>query len=465
MVSPESVIRYGVNVAKNYNLEYYEIRYQSVYSEDIIISNGKSPKVYRNIDAGIGIRVIHEGGVGFSSTNILTRAYIERAIKDATENARLNSRKVSLKTAPYEESDKSISYFISERIKYIDIPIDERIAFLLDLARSVESYINAVRIYEVKIKYTREEKLVENSDGISVYSRIPRTLNGFDNGRILTRTYSIGGSGGFEIIKESNINDVLNNDVKALSNYIERAEKIPTSELDLIFSSEVVKALIYEIGRSLEADRILRIKPSKDDRSLFTSSSLGEKIGNSEIHISDDPTIPSSYGFYLYDDECVKARKHELIKEGYVNEFLHSRLTASLMQGASSNGASRAYSFNVEPSTTISNIYLEAGDYNFDELIEDIVYGVYAKSLFDWMVLNRGTAIRLNILEAYLIENGSITTPIKNLTIEIPIYDMLSKIDARGMDIKLYPVCKHKIPSSSGGPSVRIRNIKVFGGV
>ena len=148
-----------------------------------------------------------------------------------------------------------------------------------------------------------------------------------------------------------------------------------------------------------------------------------------------------------------------------MNEFLHSRLTASLMQGASSNGASRAYSFNVEPSTTISNIYLEAGDYNFDELIEDIVYGVYAKSLFDWMVLNRGTAIRLNILEAYLIENGSITTPIKNLTIEIPIYDMLSKIDARGMDIKLYPVCKHKIPSSSGGPSVRIRNIKVFGGV
>jgi TldD protein len=239
--------------------------------------------------------------------------------------------------------------------------------------------------------------------------------------------------------------------------------------MDVVVGSEVAGIIAHEaVGHPFEADRILGRESAQAGRSYVTLSMLGEKIGSEEVNVSDDPTIPGSFGFYLYDDEGVEARKRELIRDGLVNEFLHNRETAGRLE-VKSNGAARAGGFDKEPIVRMANTYFEPGDFSFDELIEDIVEGMYIKSFMEWNIDDTRLNQRYTGLEAYLIENGEVTKPVKNPILETTTFELLSKLDARGNSLRFYPGNCGKgdpmqvVPVWMGGPPLRFRDVYVFG--
>ena len=195
---------------------------------------------------------------------------------------------------------------------------------------------------------------------------------------------------------------------------------------------------------------------------------IGTKIGSEVVNVVEDPTLPRSFGFYLFDEEGVKARRRYLIKEGKVSEFLHNRETASEF-GVSSNASSRATAYDREPIVRMSNTFVEPGNLEFDELVEGVRYGVYIKNFMEWNIDDRRYNQRYVGLEAYRIEDGQLRGRLKGPILELTTPALWSAVDAVGKDLEFSAASCGKgdpmqgIPVWTGGPSIRLKNIRLGG--
>ncbi|MEM4589937.1 MAG: TldD/PmbA family protein, partial [Candidatus Micrarchaeia archaeon] len=169
-----------------------------------------------------------------------------------------------------------------------------------------------------------------------------------------------------------------------------------------------------------------------------------------------------SFGYYLYDDEGIKARRKMLIKNGVINEFLQNRESAAKF-GIKSNASARASNYSVEPIIRMSNTVVLPGDWKEEEMIRETRYGIYMKSFMEWNIDDRRWNQKYKGSEAYLIENGRITKPVKGPTIEITTGTLWKSVNAVADNFELHAATCGKgepmqgIPVSMGGASMRMK--------
>jgi TldD protein len=198
---------------------------------------------------------------------------------------------------------------------------------------------------------------------------------------------------------------------------------------------------------------------------------LGKRIGSEVVNVVDDPTFTykkmKGYGYYLWDDEGVKARRKMLIKNGVINEFLHNRETAAKF-GIKSNGSARASSYSLEPLIRMSNTFMLPGDFEFEELLKGIKLGIYIKTGEEWNIDDRRLNMRNVGKEAYLIKNGKIVGLVRRPIIEIKTPAFYSNIDAVDKNFDFIAATCGKgdpvqgVPVWCGGPNIRLRNVGVL---
>ena len=192
----------------------------------------------------------------------------------------------------------------------------------------------------------------------------------------------------------------------------------------------------------------------------------GKRIGSPAVTIVDDPTIENGFGYYLFDDEGVKARRKVLMKNGIVNEFLHNRETAAKM-GLKSNGGARANGYDKEPLVRMSNTFVLPGNYDDEELFEGVKKGIFLKSFMEWNIDDKRWQQKYVGNEAYLIENGKITKPVRNPILEITTPGLWNAVDALGKKMEHFAGSCGKgepmqgIPAWMGGPMMRLRNVHI----
>ncbi|MHA1803071.1 MAG: TldD/PmbA family protein, partial [Promethearchaeota archaeon] len=259
--------------------------------------------------------------------------------------------------------------------------------------------------------------------------------------------------------------------IKAARNAIE----MKLDKVDVVISGEISGIIAHEnVGHPSEADRILGREGAQAGESFYADllkdGTLGEiKMGNDCVSVIDDPTLPGSSGYYLYDDECVKARPRYLIKNGKLNEFLLNREHAFKFN-TQSNAAARSMNYKSEPLCRMANTFFEPGDFTKEELFEDIKKGVYLKSFTEWNIDDRRFQSKYVGLEAYLIENGTLTNVlVRRPILELTTPGILKSIDAVSRDGE-FPlgICgkgdpMQGVPVWLGGPHVRMRNIRLGG--
>ena len=310
-----------------------------------------------------------------------------------------------------------------------------------------------------------------NNEGALVESLIPRVsvtynLVVFEEGQMeqapfVQRAFS----GGLELIEKDQPWEWAAKDVKALQKLIKEGEKPPEGKVDVVISPEVAGIAVHEsVGHPYELDRIMGREAAQAGESFVKPEMLGERIGSEVVTVVEDPTVPNSWGFYLYDDEGVKARPRYLIRNGIINEFLMNREYASYL-GLKSNAAARALNYNREPIVRMANTYLAPGDHSFEELIEDVKLGVYMVSFNEWNIDDRRFQQRYIGREAYLIENGEIKHPVRKPILEITTKGLWSSVDAVGKEIEFYPGTCGKgepgqgVPVWMGGAPARLREV------
>ena len=183
------------------------------------------------------------------------------------------------------------------------------------------------------------------------------------------------------------------------------------------------------------------------------------------VTVVDDPTMRGGYGCYPIDDEGVDTREKRLIVNGVLTEYLNHRETAHKFS-LEPNGAARAQDGLHHPLVRMSNTVIKGGTHNdLDELIEDIEHGIYACGSRGGQVDTGRGSFQFAAQEAWLIENGSITRPVKDVSVSGMTLQILKDVDGLTKDARLAApgFCGkgQTVPVGDGGPLMRIREALV----
>ena len=475
----EDILRVALNEALIHGATYAEARFQSDISESILLKNGvPEASSYAEV-RGVSVRVLFERSLGFSATNLCTKRAAREIARKAVAVARAGSGLTTQGTS-MDDSKVDLGQFeVKPRVRFEDVDPASRIELLSDgygAARD-SSERAGVKLSGcvLGLNTLKTEKFILNSDGAEIRSLVPRaalsmflSLSG-KGGETIQRFLDRGEASGWEAVERWNLPLLLSQEAESLARTLLEAEKTPKGEMDMILGPEVVGLVCHEsCGHPSEADRMLGREAAQAGETYLKPETIGRRIGSPLVTVVDDPTIPGSFGFYLYDEEGVKGRKRFLMREGIVEEFLQNRETAASF-GVRSNGSSRAVAYGYEPIVRMANTFLEPGDHSKEELIQDVKQGVYIKNFMEWNIDDRRYHQRYVGLEAYKIENGDLRERVRNPVLEITTEGFWRSVDAVGDDLEFQAAYCGKgdpmqgIPVWTGGPHVRLRGVRIGG--
>jgi len=459
----KDLAEFSIKFLQEKGANYAEARLEKTTSEGYLLKNGNPEISGFNKSEGIGIRYLMNNRLGTVSINNITKEKLKEALLNSlriTKNATKISKKIELSHSTPNIKDYKIT-------PKENLSVDQKFKFLKDLHKNLKaenSYLS--------LSNNLREKYYINSEGSKINSSIPRVsllyfLTLIENQQSIQRYLEFAAASGYESFKKWKPIEHISNEIKALRKNIKQGVKAPKGVFDIVCGPEVVGIAVHEsVGHPYEADRILGREAAQAGESFITTKMLNTKIGSKEVTVVDDPTLPNSYGFYLYDDEGIKARERILIKNGVIKEFLHNRESAQEM-GIQSNGSSRANNYSNEAIVRMANTYLKPGKAKEEELIKDIKKGIYLKNFMEWNIDDKRYNAKYTGSEAYLIEKGEITKPVKNPALEITTPKFWSAIDLVANNLKFFAGNCGKgepmqgIPVYMGGPSIRLRKIKM----
>ena len=474
------IAEYAVEYGTKKGAEYIEARFVDSRNEGYTTRNGAIIGGGETFSSGIGIRTLTNGGIGFCSTAKLEKEHIEKAIDVALKMARASERKEPLVFSEEEVVEAKWHTEVKEHIE--DKSDEEKVKFVLDLDKELVSqdFGENLAMRTLMLDMSRVKKYIVNSEGSKVES--DKSLIAFYTFNTAKgplgseqRFYGQAGAKGWEWFKEDKIVEKIVEDNRALVKTANNAKKIKLGVTDVVVSGEVAGIIAHEnTGHPSEGDRILGREGAQAGESfyidLLEKGKLGDiKIGTEAVNLIDDPTLPGSAGYYLYDDECVKARPRYLIKEGIMNDLLLNREFAAKFN-TKSNAAARAIGYFREPLVRMANTYFAPGEHTLEELVEDVKKGIYMKSFTEWNIDDRRFQSKYVGLEVYLIENGELTeTMIRRPILELTTFGLFGSVDAVAKDMEFpYGTCGKSDPMQGapvwmGGAQVRMRNIRLGG--
>lgn len=462
---------FAVEYASKLGATYAEARLEQSQTNGFLLKNGIPEMSGFGRISGLGLRIIVNHGLGFASTNTLEREKIKDMVKIAFKTTKAASR-IQEDIHLAEDEPKQKTYEVKQKLKLNEVSPDEKLDILFEAERLIEnSKVNAPMRYFTLNDSTTTEYLV-NSEGTKVLATVPKVSFMFfitvkDMKGSMQRFWQYGASGGFEFVKAWDIPNLMVKEVKTCSNNLKHGQKITSKKMDLVAAPQVVGIMVHEsAGHPYEADRILGREGAQAGESFITKDMVGYQIGSEIVNVVDDPTLENSYGFYLFDNEGVRARRKYLIKDGKINEFLQNRQTAYKM-GVASNGSSRSIEYDKESIVRMSNTFLLPGDHSEEELIEGVKEGVFMKNFMEWNIDDRRVNQKYVGADSYYIKNGEIQGPLKNTTLEISTYDLWKAVDAIAKNTEWHagncgkgePI--QPLPVWFGGPSLRLRNIRL----
>jgi len=447
------------SILSNVDSDYADIRYE-LKKETSITFNGKElTHIGSNTTDGYVLRVLKAGGL--TSIAFTKKEEAERATRRAEENALLIARntKKPVALAKTEAVQDSYSPGLEEDPRQVSM--DEK----LELTRRYntipllhEGIVNTVTDY---MEVTREKYFL-STEGSKVREDLVTTrLSGLITSKegtlIQNVRVGLGGSHGFSVFR----------------NQEEEFEKKTSIALDLL-KARPVEGNTYSVllnpslsgvftheafGHFSEADLI------EDAPSMREKMQIGNTLGNEVLSITDDPTMAGQLGFYKYDDEGVRARRVQLMKNGTLTGRLHSRRTAAAF-GEPLSGHCVAEDYRFPPIIRMGNIFIEPGGAPVDDLLAGLGDGLYLLNHMGGQT--SGENFTFGAQYGFEVKNGKLGQMIRDINLSGNLYHTLKNIYAIGKDLDLSKVggCgkgQMNIRSSNGGPHILVRDVVIGG--
>lgn len=445
---------------------YAEVRLEESSGDSFLLKNGILEGAGFAQSLGLSLRMTLDGANCFASLNNVTKERVKKLVHEAKKAKSKINKTLDLS---HEKTHKD-RYEVKQKEKLQNISAEEKLGLLMDVEKSVLGTDVDVPGRHFFFSDANIKKIFMNSEGSVIQANIPRTnfyyyITVKAGTKLAQRYWNYGATGGLEQVKAWNLPQVLLEEVNATKQNLTKGIKPPSGKIDVVVAPQVTGIIVHEsTGHPYEADRILGREAAQAGESFITPKMLGTRIGSKVVNVVDDPTLQNSYGFYLYDDEGVKARRKHLIKDGIINEFLHNRETAKTFN-LKSNAGARANDYNREAIVRMSNTFMLPGDFTEQELIEDVKKGVYMKNFMEWNIDDKRFNQKYTGAESYLIKNGKLGAPVNSPTLEITTPKLYSSIDGVAKNTEHHAGNCGKgepmqgIPVWFGGPSFRMRSI------
>lgn len=421
----------------------------------IVMKDGKVQEITSGNNWGGCVRVLKNGAWGVSFTT--NPGKMEDAGKSALKLA--NALDNDVKLADIEPTQDNVKS--KAKLKLQDVSLDEK----KEAMSAAEKAANLEAIVSTTVNYVDGEgtTIFVNSEGTELQieeSRVALFMNAVaaSDGIIQFGHKSTGGAAGFEVIQKEDLEKFGRITAEKAVRLL-KAELPPSGKFPVVMDPELTGVFIHEaLGHASEADLILQ-------NDSILKGKMGTQIGSSLVTIIDDATM-NAFGYYPYDSEGVKTRKNILVKDGVLRSLLSSRETASQLDITPSGNARSVV--GDQPIVRMSNTYLKPGELKFEELIEDMDSGIYLKGSRGGQVDTGKGIFQFNAAESFLIENGEVTNPLRDVSLSGNILEMLLKVDGVGSDFKMgVGFCGKSgqtVPVGDGGPHVRVKEATVGGG-
>ncbi len=385
--------------------EYCDIRKEKWYRTILYLKDGVPETVVQGEEEGAMVRVLYGNGWGYVGTadlDILDKT-IDRAFQMAKNSHKLRKQETGL--ADVDILQEKVKMPMKEN--FIDVGPEEKLEFLRDVEdRLKKDFVNST---DIRYRDLLVKKEIITSEGAHIEMEIPRLVTYMiitgKSDTIQMATQATGGTGGFELTE--NAYDDVETVLDMLKSLLE-AKTPPSGKMPVVMDPHLTGVFSHEaFGHAAEGDLVA-------SGNSCLKGKLGEKVASDIVTIKDDPTM-DGYGSFPFDDEGTKAGNRVLVKDGILNDFILDRENAWKLD-MEPNGGARAEDFRVKPLVRMSNTIMEPGDMSFEELIEDIDKGIYAKSTSGGQVSPAQGTFQFNAQVAYLIENGEIVKPLRNVS-------------------------------------------------
>lgn len=422
---------------------YAELRIENQFDTSIRINNQEVKSVYGS-SFGLSVRVLENGSWGFASSNKLED--LQPLLEKAKKLALLSHGKIKL-LSPVEKSGKS-------KLKYSPESLDLQIHKLLEISKEIEGKQIISRSIGFSESFTQKE--FYNSLGCSIFedqihSYLSTSAVAKEGENIQRFSERSSSRVGF-----NKLNFGLSESVKKKAIAMLSATPPPKGRFTVVLDPEMTGVFSHEaLGHATEADSVI-------DRESILAGKIGQKLGNENVTIVDDPSA-NDFGQYIFDDEGVMAVPTVLLNKGVLTNYLTSKETASALD-IELNGHARADGYSSVPIIRMSNTYFQPGEESVEDVF-DVKSGVYLKGMKGGSVDIFSGGFMFKAQEAYEIKNGELGKLMKDVTITGNILETLNQIESVGKDFGTSPgICGkfgQEAPVSDGGPHIRIKNVAI----
>ncbi len=436
----------------------YRINHSIVLEEQIIKSAAKG------VNLGVGVRVISGEKTGYAYSDDLNRENISKAARTAAFIANSSAEGGTIHV-PNPLSQERNLYPIP--IFPADLEIAQKIALLERADQAARAY--DARIKQVQASYVDETKhvLVVTSTGIAAWDLQPMVrLNVMciaeEGGKRQSGYQGAGGRRALDVFTGELDPAALARESGRQAILQLRAVDAPAGSMEVVLGPGWPGILLHEaIGHGLEADF------NRKKTSAFTGL-VGQKVASELCTVVDDGTIPFRRGSLNMDDEGNPTHETVLIEKGVLQGYLQDRLSSTLMKSPIT-GNGRRQGYEHIPMPRMTNTFMMSGESAPEDIIKSVKRGLYAVHFGGGQVDITSGKFVFSASEAYLIEDGRITAPLKGATLIGDGPTVLRQVTAVGNDLKLdqgVGICGkdgQTIPVSVGLPTIKIREITVGG--
>ena len=444
------------------DIDFADLFFERAEAETYSLEDGEVKDASYHRDAGVGVRACTGEKQGFAYSSEITAARIREArdVAIAIQDGRQPRGGVNL------DQVSTPNLYVSKN------PIPEKsatdkITFLLDVDAKARAKSSLVQQVQATLSISYREILIAATDGtlgadIRPLVRLSVAVLAAKDGRRERGSAGLGGRYDLDRLLTVEHADRLVSEAvdQALVNL--DSVDCPAGEMPVVLASGWPGVLLHEaVGHGLEGD-------FNRKGSSFYSGKVGQQVASKGVTVVDDGTMSDRRGSLNIDDEGHVSQRNVLIEDGILVGYMQDKLNARLMNVAPT-GNGRRESYAHLPMPRMTNTFMEPGDATQEDMIKSVNRGIFAVNFGGGQVDITSGQFVFAASEAYLIENGKVTAPVKGATLIGHGPQVMSAISMIGDDLALDPgigVCGkngQSVPVGVGQPSLKIDRLTVGG--
>lgn len=456
-IDPETLNR-AIRRALEKGGEFADVYVENRISRRVTMEESKFKSGVFGISQGAGVRVIAGDKTGFAYTDEITEEKLLRAAEVASYIARGSDY-----NPPQDIREGTRDEYITVKMPLDKVADKKRLEMMKRADEAALSYDEKIKMASISYYDEIRGRVIANSEGLILRDELPllffivQTLGVGDKTRHMSRE-RLSRHSGFEMFDEVTPEQVAETAAREAIVMLD-AQDCPAGKMDVVMENGWGGVLVHEaVGHPLEADNIAK------KIGAFTGK-LGQKVASDKFTMVDDGSLPNKRGTTNWDDEGTQMKRNVLIDKGVLVKYMTDILSAKQIK-MERTGNGRRQSFRHLTIPRMTNTFIDQGTDKPADIIASTPSGLFVKSLSGGSVNPITGVFNFTCREAYLIENGKMTTPVKGATLIGSCMDIVSNVDAVGDDLAFGPgICGkgQMAECSAGQPTVRIRGINVGG--